>query len=164
MSTLCKGGIVRQGSCRNCRTMPMRIVGVSFVGAEFLPAGEWITGNGNGNGASKTSSPVIVDPVRLAFMESLGPIHKIVNIMAFNGDREYEAFIVKAASGKLVAILETATTSNATYLFDADKKDWPLVASREKLDVLTGSYPSFLGRLYHGGKFATRLKDQLARL
>ncbi|HEY4515138.1 MAG TPA: hypothetical protein VJJ22_03205 [Candidatus Paceibacterota bacterium] len=134
------------------------------VMAQFLPVGEWPRLEGDTVSddelESKTTSPSVSDPERAAFLKELKPSREI-NTKFFSSDRVYSAFVYDR-DGRNVVVVATDKTRNADYIFWADDDEWIGIAQRMKLDVITGAYPQFVGRLIHSGDWRERLTKFLS--
>lgn len=158
--SLCKGGTVMVGNCRNCRAIAA--TPTLHIKDEFLPPGWWpVVRNGNGGNGNGGSVP---DPTRYAFLQGLGPVVRIVTMYAFGTrQRVYRAYIYcRKSDGRYIALVETNMTNNAMYAFWADMPNWMDVAQKMKLDILTGPHPEFIGKIEHKGRWQGRAQRVIA--
>jgi len=132
---------------------------------QFLPEGFWPVPPRNGTGATGVVSGGSVYTLsRFEFLRSIGG-QSVVNTVRFwsSNGRTYKAFILNGGqTGRPLALLDADHTQNALYVFDADNPSWIRDAQRSKYQVLNGSYPSFLQRIYHSGDWRKRVIDFVA--
>lgn len=120
----------------------------------LLPPGEWPQeekgGTGNGPG------PSWLDYSRFAFLQGLCPL-ETVESMHITGGRAYTAFVVRAASGKRLALVDTIVTENALYVFDAEDEHWREDAKKTKRELLSERPPCFLRKIHHNSTWQARI-------
>jgi hypothetical protein len=110
-----------------------------------------------------------IDPARLAFyVEELG-CRKVLETRGWFDDRNYVAFLLRAASGQRVAILDCAEVGNAAYLFHigghGEEQDrWTNDAVRPKWELLHTGGPcgTFIRRFIHSMHWRERVREYLA--
>lgn len=135
---------------------------VEEVEDEFLPPGEWVAGaHDEASQETGRAEQSVSDPERMRFLQTLKPVKQIVVADVFGRGRKYSAFVFER-NDEHVVVVATDRTQNADYVFSGENDDWISVAQRSKLDILTGSYPSFIGRLIHTSDWQDRLQDFLA--
>lgn len=138
-----------------------------IVQDEFLPP-DWTPYGQNGNGRRTGTSrgnprPIRFDFSRFDFLYRVHPYVRVGTFAAFETQKAYIAFLVRAASGKAVALVDTSEEDNALYVFRADL-NWGQVATRRKPEVRSGRYPEFVRRVFHQGDWQGRVTQLLATL
>lgn len=112
---------------------------------ELLPPGEWPLQPTEEDASSQSRESIrFRDYGRLVFLESLGILARTLD---FGGGR-YTGYVVNGLNG-LIALVDSPDYGDALYVFNADTPNWEQTAQLTKLDILTGSYPEFLCRIYH---------------
>lgn len=95
-------------------------------------------------------------PERLQFIEALGPTEVVEGVEQL-GREEYRAYVVRTARGAF-ALVECEFRKNALYVLKADSPNWLALLKLTKLELLTGNYPEFLGRIVHQGDWQGRVR------
>jgi hypothetical protein len=136
---------------------------------ELLPPGFWpLFTKRQGDNADdrncviKISVSQIEDWGRLDFLKRLATEKnlRIVKFFPSAGKSSYYAFIIKAKSGRKLALLDTPEANNALYVFDAKDDNWLELAQLTKWEVIQHGYP-FLKRIFHLGAWQERVTNLL---
>lgn len=169
--SLCKGGTIADGSCRHCRAIvAQQLSGVrqTEIDQALLPVGFWPKGTSNGvltAPAKAVRMAAVDDWGRFNFLKGVAPLKEVVVFPNGGlGGRHYTAFVVAAASGRPVALVDAPLTGNALYAFAADTPTWLNAATASKHEVLSSRPAEFLKRIFHQNDWRGRVRTMLAGL
>lgn len=133
---------------------------------ELLPAGTWprqASAEASGQRA-EPAAPKTLDYSRFRFLRSLtdrliGP-RRSIDFRGLGG--KYLGFIVRAASGAEIALLDAEETGNALYIFRAGHPEWEAEAQKTRHEVWSGKHPAYIRKIHHSGDWQQRVENLLA--
>jgi len=136
----------------------------TVIAAILLPAGFWdrvFVGNTGGTWGAQ-----IKDLSRWANFQRLMVKNgvSIIRTVVWSADsRNYTAFLVRGErTGRMLALVESDTTNNGLYLFDAESQYWLQVAQMTKNNFRPRNrmrFPEFIRKMHHNTTFQYRLTE-----
>jgi hypothetical protein len=144
----------------------------------FLPRGIWPREepeDAGGEGRLELTDQEVdrddprVDPARFDFYTQELGCRRVVEPEGWSGDRNYVAFLLKAASGARFALLDCIERDNAVYVLrighpdTGDASEWAAEARRTKWELIRsqGTGRPFVRRFYHSLLWRDRIRSFL---